>query len=243
MSDDNIAFCAFRHKQEKRMLLRYLKRISYKNGSIIELGCGSGRWLIALHKMFKNLVGVDFSDNLLEVAKNEIKKRKIKNISLVKKNVMEISKDKRFDVVYLSGVTQYLNDKDFVSILKKIKKIAGEDSIIITRDTLTKGREMRGTKQIYRNKKEFIKIFEVHNFKLEYSFRANDLGAIGSAVRLIINNEKSAAKIRRILIKIPMIWVANRITEFFLMIGLKIKNGFDFNISIHQFNIFSNKND
>src|SRR3989344_4111552 len=41
-----------------------------KNDNILEIGCGNGRWIRKLeNKGFKNLTGIDFSNNLIKEAK------------------------------------------------------------------------------------------------------------------------------------------------------------------------------
>ena len=49
----------------------HLKRIIPLHGSerVLELGCGAGRWTFRFAPLVKRVVGVDFSENMIQLAK------------------------------------------------------------------------------------------------------------------------------------------------------------------------------
>ncbi len=59
--------------KQQKVLLRYLRDIS-KNAKILEVGCGSGRFLEFLEKKrYKNLYGIDSSNEMISIAKKRTK--------------------------------------------------------------------------------------------------------------------------------------------------------------------------
>ena len=82
------------------------------NGTVVDLGCGSGALLLPLAELFPKLrfVGVDLSENMLAIAKNESVKRQLKNVSFLRENFTQLSSitDKSIDFVYCSMATHHL---------------------------------------------------------------------------------------------------------------------------------------
>ena len=82
------------------------------NGTVVDLGCGSGALLLPLAELFPKLrfVGVDLSGNMLAIAKNESVKRQLKNVSFLQENFTQISSiaDNSIDFVYCSMAIHHL---------------------------------------------------------------------------------------------------------------------------------------
>ena len=49
------------------------------NIRLLEVGTGGGRWVFFLSNKVKSLVGIDFSQKMIELAKLALEKRKISN--------------------------------------------------------------------------------------------------------------------------------------------------------------------
>lgn len=82
------------------------------NGTVVDLGCGSGALLLPLAELFPKLrfVGVDLSENMLAIAKNESVKRQLKNVSFLQENFTQLSSiaDNSIDFVYCSMAIHHL---------------------------------------------------------------------------------------------------------------------------------------
>ncbi len=69
-----------------------------KGKSILEIGCGFGRLLEILSKNSKKVTGIDYSKNLLRIARERLKDKK--NIELHHMNAKKLDfKDNSFDYV------------------------------------------------------------------------------------------------------------------------------------------------
>ena len=59
-----------RHEDEKKV---FHENIDVSGKSVLEIGCGVGRWVEALHDKCGSYLGLDFSEELLEIAEESYK--------------------------------------------------------------------------------------------------------------------------------------------------------------------------
>ena len=88
----------------------HLKEISFvskklkinTNSTILDLGCGTLRHSIHLLKKVKKILGVDLSKNMLKIARNKKKKKKLSktNINLKYANVINFKSSHKFNTAY-----------------------------------------------------------------------------------------------------------------------------------------------
>ena len=96
-------------------ILNHLK--NFKNKSVIDVGCGG----VDTQMFIFGVVGIDYGDNGLKLAKSSYKSKKL---SFEKQNVLNIKhKDNSFDIVYSNGVIHHTRDlkkgiKELVRICK-----------------------------------------------------------------------------------------------------------------------------
>jgi ubiquinone/menaquinone biosynthesis C-methylase UbiE len=97
-----------------------------KNKSVIDIGCGSGRFAIALSQMgAKKVTAVDINTQGLETAKQFSKESGITNIEFVEHNVLNLPfQDESFDFVFSKGVLHHTGDlekgiNEYSRVLKK----------------------------------------------------------------------------------------------------------------------------
>ena len=58
-----------RHEEEKKVLF---DNIDVTDKKVLEIGCGIGRWAEALHDKCESFLGLDFSEDLIEIANSTI---------------------------------------------------------------------------------------------------------------------------------------------------------------------------
>ncbi|MEZ4357831.1 MAG: class I SAM-dependent methyltransferase [Eubacteriales bacterium] len=71
-----------------------------KHMSVLDIGCGTGAYSIALAEKAGKVVGVDLSPKMLEYAKMNVKEHKIENISLICGDFNEVLIEGKFDLVF-----------------------------------------------------------------------------------------------------------------------------------------------
>lgn len=101
----------------------YLKRIkSLKAKNVLELGCGTGRVLVPLAKSCEKIVGVDYSQEMLDICEKKIANEGITNTKTIKGNITSLNLGETFDLVIAPyRVMQALEtDKEVHSFLETI---------------------------------------------------------------------------------------------------------------------------
>jgi|SRR3989344_3101647 len=97
----------------KEKLLEY----SGKDKVALDIGCADGKFTLAASVIFKNIIGIDISKEMLKSAKNLKNKSKIKNVSFKYMSVRRLMfKEESFDVVYNRRGPQ--DFKQFYRVLK-----------------------------------------------------------------------------------------------------------------------------
>lgn len=137
---------------------RFLKYMHLKPDSIIlDIGCGVGRWgdEIVRHLSTGRYVGVDYSPNMLEVARKELGHTgkcdffcgDFKEI----REILRIHQVKRkFDVILLNGILMYINDDDILKCLEAVNDLLVDGGVIYIKESV--GKEERLTlKEFYSN--------------------------------------------------------------------------------------------
>jgi SAM-dependent methyltransferase len=108
------------------MVVDVMKRHAKKSWKILEIGCGTGRNLVALKAMgFKKVSGIELSQNSVNVGRAHFPE--YKDIDVVVAPVEEVIKDiEPVDVIFTSGLLMHLPPElDWVleEVAKKAKKL------------------------------------------------------------------------------------------------------------------------
>lgn len=112
---------------------RVKKFFKYNNeiNNILDLGCGTCNHSIIMSKCGYNILAIDQSLKMLEIAKKKIEINKISNIKLLRKDIEKLDLENSFyDVILLLfNVAGYL--KNFNNFLVNIKKYMKKGSLLI----------------------------------------------------------------------------------------------------------------
>lgn len=106
---------------------RFQKIIENKKPSkmnVLELGCGIGRILIPMRKIFGNMIGIDISSEMIQLGQKYV--ANIPNCSIVENNGIDLSefKDNHFDFCYSFIVFQHIPEKKIVrNYIKEVSRI------------------------------------------------------------------------------------------------------------------------
>jgi len=112
----------------RSMQIRFEKIIKevapYKNTTVFDVGCGTGRYSLALAlKGIKKALGIDFAQNMIDEANRLATQFKVDHIcQFVKADFLQMNIDETFDHVFAMGVFDYIADP--VPFVKKMVQSA-----------------------------------------------------------------------------------------------------------------------
>ncbi|MCU9599798.1 demethylmenaquinone methyltransferase [Pallidibacillus thermolactis] len=151
-----------------------------KGKRALDVCCGTGDWTIELSKAVGEkgeVIGLDFSKNMLKVGKEKLAKEKIKNAKLIHGNAMELPfPDNSFDYVTIGFGLR--NVPDYMKVLKEMYRVVKPGGIVACLDTSQP--TMFGFKQIYQLYfryimpffgKLFAKSYEEYSWLQESTFK------------------------------------------------------------------------
>jgi ubiquinone/menaquinone biosynthesis C-methylase UbiE len=92
-------------------------------GKILDVGCGNGRNLIPFAKLGFECYGIDFSKNMIEVAKKKFEKLKLKCVFKVADARNLPFEDESFDYVICVAVLHHLKKSECEKALSEIKRV------------------------------------------------------------------------------------------------------------------------
>jgi SAM-dependent methyltransferase len=116
----------FYQKKDYKKECFYLKKIfkqflSHNPQTILDLGCGTGNYLILLSKMGYQMTGVDASAQMLSIAQRKIATLKLKS-DLYRGYLQSFKVKKKFDaVICLFSVIDYVTNKS--DVMKTLRNI------------------------------------------------------------------------------------------------------------------------
>lgn len=106
---------------------KVMKLLHPKKGErILDVGCGTGRYLRPLVRKGTHATGIDFSRNMLEIARKKAPHADIKEVDITKKFPFPSS---TFDKVICSLVISHI--KNIIPVLKEIKRVLKDDGFLI----------------------------------------------------------------------------------------------------------------
>lgn len=91
---------------------------------VLELGCGNGRWACELAPGVASYTGVDLSRPLLDQASENCARRDLKNVTFVEASAEDYVPNAEVSVVYLSGISQYLEDDPLMQVVSRMMRSA-----------------------------------------------------------------------------------------------------------------------
>ena len=142
--DSLMTITSFQEKEnlDKRQLEEseiLLKNIDFTNKKVLEIGCGLGRWAEFFHDKCDTYLGIDYAENLIELANENYKYDNcyFQIMSALDIDIDNLIIEPPFDVIFIAGVLIHLNDDDSPNVIDEINNIVAEDKIIYIRETIS----------------------------------------------------------------------------------------------------------
>ena len=123
---------------EKQFILPKLKLTKEK--VILDIGCGIGRWAEAVVGQCKEYYGVDFSSEMIAVAKENIKKENCHFYTMSLVDALSDSKitARKYDIVLMVGVSMYINEEELIKCYHGLKRLAKRDTLFYFEESVGK---------------------------------------------------------------------------------------------------------
>ena len=115
-----------------------MKAMNVQKGSqALDVCCGTGDWSIALAEAVGpngKVTGLDFSENMLTVGEEKVKKLGLKNVELIHGNAMELPfQDNTFDYVTIGFGLR--NVPDYDQVLREMYRVVKPGGLVVCLET------------------------------------------------------------------------------------------------------------
>ena len=150
------------------------EKIDFSNKKVLEIGCGIGRWAEFFHGKCASYLGLDYSENLIDIAKksHDFEDCQFQVMSAFDIKIDELLIEPPFDVILISQVLMYINDEDLSVLINEIKGVIAEEKQVFITEPISCMDSRLTLKDfysdeleadynaIYRTEKEYRKFFE-----------------------------------------------------------------------------------
>jgi len=121
-----------------------MKQIDFHNRNILSLGCGRGEELcyaITNGANIKNTIGLDFSPAAIQIAKDLLKKRKLKEPKFITSDALTFIKEyakhnykndsKKFDIVIMFDFVEHIPRNELREMLSELQKVINKKCVLL----------------------------------------------------------------------------------------------------------------
>lgn len=109
-------------------VINFINNLS-KSDTIADIGCGNGRHILPSAEKCKEVIGIDLSQNLLNIVKNKCNEKNLINVSLIHTNMIDTPfKNDSFDAILCIASLHNVKGRDNrIRSLKEINRILKND--------------------------------------------------------------------------------------------------------------------
>lgn len=117
-----------RLKKQEEIIQEIISK--FKPQSILEIGCGSGRFTKIISELteFEKYVAIDISQGQIDSARKNVRNEKIDFLCT---KVQELDINQKFDLVFSSEVLMHINFEDIDSVIKKMVSLSNNKIITV----------------------------------------------------------------------------------------------------------------
>lgn len=174
------AFQKYKHKIESKIILKNINKIPKQNLKILDVACGTGRFLQNIFSSKKNIeyFGIDTSRAMSEKLKEKARKLG-KRVHIINDDAEKLPfPDENFDLTYTFHLLWHLPKKEQKQIISEMLRVTKKGGIILF-DTLNsnfvyqKIKNKKDTKGIYK-----LNLDDIKDFLKERNYKINKLNDI-----------------------------------------------------------------
>jgi glycerol-3-phosphate cytidylyltransferase len=176
------------HQGDQRLIVEQTSRevalvadqvVSPEDKVLLDLGCGDGRQLVDLARSFRKVIGVDFAESLLKLARRRLDEAGLSG-ELIVSDAIEYEPDQPIDVFLLSGLLPCIDDDQAARVADKLRRHAQAGRQLFVRTSVGLERRIDVVNQYstelksrytayYRTDEEIIGLFAKNGWQLESS--------------------------------------------------------------------------
>ncbi len=131
ISDNDNTYPFAGYKKILNEIYNYVLESSSKN--ILDIGFGTGTLTTKLYEQGCNIYGQDFSDKMVELAKNKMPNSQLFKGDFSKDLVKEL-KQQKYDAIIATYSLHHLTDRDKIEFIKKLIGLLNENAVIYIGD-------------------------------------------------------------------------------------------------------------
>ncbi|WP_256083554.1 class I SAM-dependent methyltransferase, partial [Staphylococcus aureus] len=110
----------------------FVSNMSPKKGIALDIGCGSGVLVEKLASYYYDVVGIDISNQMLDLAKS---KRQRTNTVYLNMNAEQLNCNEKFD--FIVSRTTFHHLYDIASVIQQMKELLNEEGRIVILDNVS----------------------------------------------------------------------------------------------------------
>ena len=132
--DDHPELVMKRNEAETATILPLLRLDA--NSKVLDIACGIGRWSDAIRTPIREYCGLDFSEELIEIARNAQAGNRcfLTGSANAVESVLNSHHKGKYDRILIVGLLMYLNDQDVCDVLAQVERVAEEHAVICVRE-------------------------------------------------------------------------------------------------------------
>jgi len=169
--------------------------------NVLDFGCAIGTKTLELAGATKQILGIDYSNEMIEEATKKKNELKIMNASFTQGTIFNIDFEKAsFDKIISYGVIHLLDDKE--AVIKRIHELLKPEGLFISTTACLKN------KMAFKNRLEFSAFFFIKRLGI-FPLHLNMLKT-NDVENLIVNSEFQIVKVEKIFLGITISFIIAR---------------------------------
>lgn len=120
--------------------IELLKQLLPKNATILDVGCGHGKYSHFWHKEGHHVLGVDFSENMLNIAKQKNPKIDFKLLNMHDLHMI----NSKFDLIWISYALLHIQKEMVPSLVKSLHHLLKKGGYIFIATSLADETQIEG---------------------------------------------------------------------------------------------------
>lgn len=135
--DNNPELVKMRNEKEIEKLLPKLGLDECSR--VLDIACGIGRWADAIIQDISEYIGIDFSKELIEIAKSRNKKENFyfyQGAASEISDILSVHHIEEINKILMMGILMYLNDNEVTDLFKQISRIPAKNVTVCIREPI-----------------------------------------------------------------------------------------------------------